>query len=217
MSIGFLLVDDHEVVREGLRRLVEARSGWAVVGEARDGRQAVSLARRLRPHVMLLDVELPVLGGADVARLVGRELPGVRIIALSAHAEPWSVRAMAAAGAVAYVLKGCTSDELFSAMEGAVAGRPAAGPLLRKPTQPRPDRGTAGRRGLQALTLRQRQVLELLVEGGTRSQIAARLGISVKTVESHRAHVMDKMECRSVAGLVRRALRAGILTSDERP
>ncbi len=208
MTIRVLLADDHVVVRQGLRALLE-REGFQVVGEASDGREATRLARRLQPDVAVLDVGMPLLNGLDAARAIRRAVPGTRLVALTVHTEPEYVRAALAAGMTGYVLKSQASEQLLNAVREVHAGAVYLGPGLAD------NLGIgvpgAGRSPEPALTLREREVLQLVAEGKTTKEVAQILGVSVKTADSHRSRLMEKLEIHETASLVRYAVRRGLV------
>jgi len=207
-----LLVDDHALVRAGIRALLETLPRVEVVGETGDGLAAVRLATELAPDVILLDITLPGLNGLEVAARVARLSPGTRVLMLSMHASPEYAARAFAAGAAGYLNKDSAFDELAAALDAIGAGRrylcraidPAQVALFEQQV-------ANGGSGIDRLTPRQRQILQLVAEGlGTR-EIAERLFVSVKTVETHRAQIMQRLEIHDVAGLVRFAIRHGLL------
>ena len=207
-----LLVDDHALVRAGIRALLEALPRVEVVGETGDGLAAVQLATELAPDVILLDITLPRLNGLEVATRVARLGSGTRVLMLSMHASPEYAARAFAAGAAGYLNKDSAFDELAAALDAIGAGRrylcraidPAHVDVFER-------QAANGGSGIDRLTPRQRQVLQLVAEGlGTR-EIAERLFVSVKTVETHRAQIMQRLDIYDVAGLVRFAIRHGLL------
>jgi DNA-binding NarL/FixJ family response regulator len=207
-----LLVDDHALVRAGIRALLESLPRLEVVGETGDGLEAVRLARELAPDAILLDITMPGLNGLEVASRVARSGVGSRVLVLSMHASPEYAARAFAAGAAGYLIKDSAFDELAMALEAIGAGRRYLSRAIDAAQVAEFERRAAsGTTGLDGLTPRQRQILQLVAEGlGTR-QIAERLFVSVKTVETHRAQIMQRLDIRDVPGLVRFAIRHGLL------
>jgi DNA-binding NarL/FixJ family response regulator len=215
VKIRLLLADDHALVRAGMKSLLESAEGFEVVGEASNGREAVRLARTLKPDVALLDIAMPELNGLDAARRLGSECPEVRVLILSMHADPGYVRAAMQASAAGYVLKDAGVEELELAIRAALRGERYLDPRVSKHVIEGYVRGLEAEERAPALTPRQREILQLIAEGRSTREIAERLHVSVKTVETHRAQLMDRLGIRDVAGLTRYAIRIG-LVSDER-
>jgi DNA-binding NarL/FixJ family response regulator len=210
-----LLADDHALVRAGIRVLLESLTGIAVVGETGDGLEAIELVRCNPPDLILLDVTLPGLNGLEVAaRIRALGLP-TQVLMLSMHASPeYAARALAA-GAAGYLIKDAAFDELASALAAVFAGRRYLGRAIDGELVQRfEQRAGRGESELERLTPRQRQILQLVAEGhGTRA-IAERLSVSIKTVETHRAHIMERLGIYDVPGLVRCAIRNGLVTPE---
>ena len=207
MPISVLLADDHVIVCRSLRAILE-REGFQVVGEARDGRQAVRLARARRPDVAVLDVSMPLLNGLDAAREIQKTCPRTRTILLTVHAEePYILQALQA-GVRGYVLKSQAVNDLVRALQevcrGAIYLSPGVSAAVVEAYRTKKD-------VRDPLTSREREVLQLVAEGKTTKEIAALLGVSSKTVESHRAHVMQKLDVHGTANLVRYAIRRGLI------
>jgi DNA-binding NarL/FixJ family response regulator len=211
-SCRILLVDDHALVRAGIRALLETLPRLEVVGETGDGLEALQLVGELRPDVMLLDITLPGLNGLEVAARVRRLDAGTRVLMLSMHASPEYAARSFAAGAVGYLNKDSAFDELATALEAITAGQRYLSRAIDAGQVAELERRAAsGASGLDLLTRRQRQILQLIAEGlGTR-QIAERLFLSVKTVETHRGQIMHRLGIHDVPGLVRFAIRHGLL------
>lgn len=210
MPVRILLADDHAVLRQGLRALLE-REGFEVVGEASDGWEAVKLCAKFRPDVALLDVTMPLLNGIDAAREIGKTSPATRLVLLTMHTEDHLVLESLRSGVRGYVLKTRAADELIQAIRAVCKGemyltqsisRTIVQAFLAKDTLPD-----------SPLTDRERQVLQLVAEGKTTKEIASLLGISVKTAESHRSNIMEKLNIHETAGLVRYAIRSGLIES----
>ncbi|NJD30411.1 MAG: response regulator transcription factor [Gammaproteobacteria bacterium] len=212
MACRVLLVDDHALVRAGIRALLETLPQVEVVGETGDGLAAVQLATELAPDVILLDVTLPGLNGLEVAMRVARLGTGTRVLMLSMHASPEYAARAFAAGAAGYLNKDSAFDELSAALDAIRAGRrylcraidPAQVAVIERKVA---DGGC----GLGRLAPRQRQILQLVAEGYGTREIAERLFVSIKTVETHRAQIMQRLDIHDVAGLVRFAIRHGLL------
>jgi DNA-binding NarL/FixJ family response regulator len=213
--IRVVLADDHALVRAGLRALLESMEGVVVVGEASNGQEALALIARHRPHVAVLDIAMPGLNGLEVAARVAREAGGPRVVIVSMHATAEYVRQAVLAGAAGYVLKDADQEELHRAVEAAARGQMYLTPAISGQVAETLRQGAGGQgSGAEALTPRLREVLQLVAEGHTTKEIAGKLGIGVKTVETHRAHLMERLGIRDLAGLVRYAIRAGIVTPD---
>jgi len=207
-----LLADDHALVRVGIRSLLSTIAGFDVVGEAGTGHEAVELADQLRPHVVLMDIAMPGINGLDAtARLVERH-PEIRVIILSMHAsEEYALQALRA-GAAGYLLKDADLLELERAIVAVARGETYLSPAISKHVIADYKRRVAEQpEPIDRLTPRQREVLRLIAEGLSTKEIAFKLGLSVKTVESHRAQLMERLEIRDVAGLVRFAIRSGLV------
>lgn len=212
-----VLADDHHVVRQGLRTLLDAQPDLRVVGEAADGGEATRLVERLKPEVLVLDISMPDVTGLDVLRQVKRLSPGTRVVILSMHRNEAYLSEALKAGALAYVLKGSTAEALVQAIHEAAAGRRYLSPPLSDEAV-----GTYLQRAdaqpfdpYQTLTNREREVLRLVAEGNSSPAIAARLFISPRTVETHRANLMRKLELRTQADVIRYAYRRGIVPMEQ--
>jgi DNA-binding NarL/FixJ family response regulator len=211
--IRILLVDDHDLMRAGLRALIEEIKGIEVAGEASHGRDALHLVEELRPDVVLMDITMPELNGLDAtARLVAR-FPNVRVIILSVKDSEEHVLQALRAGASGYLLKNISPPEMERAIREVARGETHITPAIAM------HRVTSLRNGnrttsLERLTPRQREVLQLVAEGNTSKTIARKLGISAKTVETYRSELMDVLEIHDTAGLVRFAIRLGVISPD---
>jgi DNA-binding NarL/FixJ family response regulator len=212
MSIRIVLVEDHALVRSGIRLILENAPGIQVVREAGDGRQAVEACVELRPDVVLTDVEMPTLNGIEAAHQIHAAIPGVKIIMLSMHDDQAYVRASFSAGASGYLLKGAASSELLAAIEVVAAGGRYLSPGLN--VAPAENRDTATRQlsklQLDKLSAREQEVLQLIAEGCTNSQVGKVIHVSPRTVEFHRANIMQKLEIRTIAGLTKFAIQNGL-------
>jgi DNA-binding NarL/FixJ family response regulator len=213
-TIRVLIADDHTLVRAGIRALLQDLEGVEVVAEAGDGREAMDLVERHRPDVLVTDIAMPHLGGLELAGRVTRELPATRVIILSMHAnEEYASRALQA-GAAGYLLKDSGLAELELAVRAVVRGETYLSPAVSRHVIADYLRRTGGAPDSGPLTPRQGQVLQLIAEGKTTKQIARLLGVSIKTVETHRVQLMDRLDIHDVAGLVRYAIRTGMVRSD---
>jgi DNA-binding NarL/FixJ family response regulator len=216
MAIRVLLADDHQLFRQGMRSMLAADAGIKVVGEAENGRTAVQLARQLVPNVVVMDISMPDLNGIDATRRIKERSPGIQVLALSAHADRRFVAGILAAGAAGYILKDSAFEELCRAIH-TVAGKqvylsPAvAGGVVEASLGLTPANGASGG---AALTPRQREVLQLLAEGMNTKQTAARMHLSVKTVGTYRAQIMERLGYQSAADLTKYAIREGLATVD---
>jgi DNA-binding NarL/FixJ family response regulator len=216
MAVTILLADDHHVMRQGLRMLLEAQEDFRVVAEAGDGLEAVKLVERLKPHVLIVDLMMPGINGLEVARQVSQHSPQTRIIVLSMYGnEPYVLEALRN-GAVGYVLKDANAAELLRAVHEVVAGRRyLSPPLSEHAIEAYLQKAQGAVLDLyETLTTREREVLQLAAEGRTNADIAAVLYVSPRTVETHRAHLMRKLGLHTQADLIRYALKRGILPMD---
>ncbi|MEO6809542.1 MAG: response regulator transcription factor [Isosphaeraceae bacterium] len=213
---SIVLADDHHVVRQGLRVLLESEPGLTIIGEAADGLRAVELVERLKPDVLVADLMMPNLSGLEVTRQVVRRCPTTRVVLLSMHADEGYVAEGLRSGATGYVLKDSTADELVRAVHEAAAGRRyLSPPLSERALESYLSRSETATLDLfDTLTAREREVLHLAAEGMTSAEVSGRLFISPRTVEIHRAHLMRKLGLKNQTELVRYALRRGILPLD---
>jgi len=215
-TLRVVLADDHALVRAGFRSLLEALAGVQVVGEAADGREALRLIGELRPDLALIDIAMPGLNGLEVVGRAAKEQPRTRVIVVSMHAQDEYVRRALVAGAAGYMLKHADGKELEMAIRAVAAGETWLSPSVSKKVvaaYSKNERGGA-EDPVEALTGRQREILQLIAEGHSRKEIAQRLQLSVKTVESHRAQLAERLGTRSTAELVRWAVRHGIVAPD---
>ena len=212
MSIRIVLADDHKILRAGLRAMIVEQPDMEVVGEAENGRTAVNLARTLSPDVVVMDIGMPDLNGIEATRQIVAEVPGVKIIGLSMYSDRRYVAGLFGAGASGYLLKDIEFEELIEAIQAVVAGQVyvssgVTGVVIEDYVH-RISGNEAG--GISVLTPREREVLQLLVEGRSTKQIAYELEVSIKTVESHRHRVMEKLDLHNIADLTKYAIRAGL-------
>jgi DNA-binding NarL/FixJ family response regulator len=207
--LRILIADDHEIVRRGLRALLETRPDWEVVGEAVTGRQAVEEARRLVPDVVIMDITMPEMNGLEATRQVRKEVPEIEVLVLSVHDSEQLVREVLEAGARGYVLKSDAGRDLVAAVESMCQHKPFfTAKVSEMMLEGFLRGGSAEAQKLPpALTAREREIVQLLAEGKSNKEAADVLGISVKTVETHRSHVMAKLNLHSMSDLVRYAVR----------
>jgi two-component system response regulator NreC len=213
MSVKILIADDHKIMRDGLRTLLEKEKGLEVIGDAQNGRDTVRLAEELRPDIIIMDISMADLNGIDATRYIVDKNLGCRIIALSMHADKRFVAGMFEAGAMGYLLKDCAYDELVKAIRQVLAGSSylcsmISGVVIRDYVQ------RLRKSKPEVLSLREKGILQLLAEGHNTKQVAAKLKVSIKTVESHRQHIMTKLDIFNIAELTKYAIREGITTLD---
>ncbi|MHC4459564.1 MAG: response regulator [Planctomycetota bacterium] len=212
MSIKILLAEDHKITREGLRALLEKESDMQVVGEAEQGRTAVQLVRELKPNVVIMDVSMPDLNGVEATRQILAKSSNVKIIALSMHSDTLFVAEMLKSGASGYLLKDCAFEELAQAIRTVVADKkylsPSISGVVVDDYLHRLSKADVS--GSDVLTDREREVLQLMAEGKSTKQIALKLHISIKTVETHRRQIMNKLDIHTVAELTKYAVRKGL-------
>jgi len=215
--ITVLLAEDHTVVREGLRALLDAEGDIVVIGEAATGRQAVALTRKLRPAVVVMDLAMPLLNGLEATRQILKAVPGTRVLVLSAHGDDAYVERVIALGASGFLIKQTSAHILARAVREVESGNaffsPSIAKRLHNHSEKSPDRVALLKRKGVRLSSREAEVLQLIAEGQANKQVAAELGISVKTVEKHRQRLMEKLDIHDTAGLTRYAIAAGIIES----
>jgi DNA-binding NarL/FixJ family response regulator len=213
-TIRILLADNHELVRAGIRSLLEEISGVEIVGEAGDGQEAVRLVEKHEPDLVLTDIAMPGLNGLEVTRHLTKALPQVRVVILTMYTDDEHGYLALRAGAAGYLLKASAREELELAIRAVARGDTYLSPPISKPLIMEYSHGTqAG--PLRKLSSRQTQVLQLIARGKTTKQIALELNISVKTVESHRMQLMDRLEIHDIAGLVRFAIKVGLVELED--
>jgi DNA-binding NarL/FixJ family response regulator len=218
--ITVLLAEDHHIVREGLRSLLKHESDIEVVGEAENGRQALQMIRKMRPDVVVMDIAMPLLNGLEATRQIRKEFPGTKVLILSAYSDEIYANQVTEFGAVGFLLKQTSSEVLAKAIrevqkgktffDSAVCKRPKAGDLDSL------DREGVFKQKNNRLSSREVEVLQLIAEGKANKQVAAELGVSFKTVDKHRQHLMGKLNIHDVAGLTRYAIAEGIIESKVR-
>ncbi|HEX9665651.1 MAG TPA: response regulator transcription factor [Thermodesulfobacteriota bacterium] len=213
--IRVLLADDHTLVRAGICSLRNNIAGIEVIAEASDGREALRFVRKLRPDVVLMDISMPGLNGLEASVRISKEFPLVRVLILSMHINEGYILQALRAGAKGYILKGADTAELEIAIRTVARGETYLSPIVSKHVVRGYIRCAAGETtSLELLTLRQREVLQLISEGYSTKKIACTLKISVKTVETHRMQLMERLEIHDIAGLVRYAIRVGLVELD---
>ncbi len=218
-----LLVDDHAMLRAGIKAFLEQQTGIKVVAEADNGRDAIALAARFVPDIILLDIGMAEMNGLEAARRIHAQDPAIGIIALTVHADSRYVTGLFDAGGKGYLLKTCESDELLRAIDAIKRGRTYITPDVAHvlATPPKVERGQgpasqgAGLPPAEVLTPKEREVLQLIAEGVTSKQIAERLGTSIKTAETHRTNLMRKLGLHSIAAVTKYAIREGISSIDD--
>lgn len=210
--LRILLADDHDVVRHGLRALLEAQEGWTVCGEAVNGREAVDMAEKLRPDIAILDISMPSLNGLDTTRIIRRSSPKTEILIFTMHETEQLIREVLAAGAKGYLLKSDAGRSVVAAVASLATHRPyfnwkvsetILDGFLRAASPVEVDKA----KSQETLTTREREIVQLLAEGMSNKEVAKRLDLSVKTVETHRSSAMRKLDVHSVVGLVHYAVR----------
>ena len=216
MTTKIIIADDHKILREGLVALLQKQSDVEVVGETSNGRTAVELTEKLQPGLVIMDVAMPDLNGVEATRQIVSEAPGVKVLGLSMHADSRFVTRMLQAGASGYLLKDCAFEELTVAIQTVLEKRiylspDITGVVVRSYVE---QLSAAGTPDARVPTAREREVLQLLAEGKTTKDIAGLLHISVKTVETHRKQLMNKLDLHSVAELTKYAVREGLTTLD---
>jgi len=216
-KITILLAEDHTIVREGFRKMLDLEGGFEVLGEAPDGRQAVALARKFHPDVVLMDIAMPHLNGLEATRQILKALPATKVLMLSAHNDDAYVDTAIASGAVGFLLKQASSHDVCRAImevhQGKVFFSPSISRRLNRLQPQLLDRTGQLKKKVAQLTSREVEVLQLIAEGKANKETADELGIGLKTVEKHREHLMQKLDIHDTAGLTRYAISAGVIES----
>ena len=212
--LRILLADDHTMVRQGLRKVIEERPEWEVVAQASDGREAVRLAEEHHPDVAIMDVAMPLLNGIEATRQITRRHPSTRVLILSMHADEAYVAQILQAGASGYLLKDSADVDLMQAVAAVAAGKSFFSPAIARVMlddylRQLADKGITDR--YESLSEREREIFQLIAEGKTNKEIAALLSVSPSTVETHRAHIMEKLDLHSAAEIVLYAVRRGVI------
>lgn len=216
-KITVLLADDHTIVREGFRKMLELEADIEIVGEAQDGRRAVVLVKKLKPAVVLMDIAMPSLNGLEAARQILKDISTTKILMLSAHSDDAYVSTAIESGAAGFLLKQTSAHDVCQAIREVAAGKTFFSPSIAKHFH-RLNPQLPGRKGkldakIAQLTSREMEVLQLIAEGKANKEIAAELGIGLKTVEKHREHLMSKLDIHDTASLTRYAVSAGVIES----
>jgi DNA-binding NarL/FixJ family response regulator len=219
-KISVLLAEDHQIVREGFRSLLKHERDIDVVGEAENGRQAIALVKKLRPAVVVMDIAMPLLNGLEATRQIRKEFPDTKVIILSAHSDDAYVEQVIEMGAAGFLLKQASSHNLATAIREVQKGNtffsPDVSKRLRSRDQQSQDREGNFKKNNNRLSSREVEVLQLIAEGKPNKQVAAELGVTFKTVDKHRQHLMGKLDIHDVAGLTRYAIAEGIIESNVR-
>jgi two-component system, NarL family, response regulator NreC len=212
-TIRVLLADDHTIVRDGLKTLIEKEAGMEVIAEAENGHKAVQLAQELQPDVVIMDVTMPDMNGIEATREIMEQTPGVRVIGLSMHSDRRYVWGMLEAGVCGYLLKDCAFEELATAIRNVAGGNTYFSPSIELVVQVYLDKTPGLSHGSGSiLTPRQREILRLLAEGVAAREIAPHFNVSIKTIETHRRNMMGKLNVRSIAELTKYAVREGLVS-----
>ena|SRR5438874_1697969 len=218
--ITVLLAEDHQIVREGFRSLLEHEADIEVIGEAANGRQAVQLTRKLRPAVVVMDIAMPLLNGLEAARQIRKEIPDTKVLFLSAHSDDAYVEQVTVLGATGFLLKQTSSENLATAIREVKKGNSFFSSSISKRVRDRSQktlaRGQSFSKKRNRLSSREVEVLQLIAEGKPNKQIAAELGVSFKTVDKHRQNLMSKLDVHDISGLTRYAIAEGIIESTVR-
>ncbi len=212
MHTTIVLADDHRIVREGIRKLLETREDFEVVGEASDGEEAVRLVLEKRPDVAVMDIWMPRLSGIDATRRIGKKGLNTKVLVLSMHESRSYVEEVLRSGAAGYIVKNAAASDLLDAIDAVRKGSSYLSPSITQQVVDAIARpGDVEPSGVAVLTDREREVLQLIAEGLSSKEIGAMLDISLKTVDSHRSNLMEKLDIHKVSGLVRFAIRSGLV------
>jgi DNA-binding NarL/FixJ family response regulator len=216
-KITVLLAEDHTIVREGFRKMLELEGDFEIVGEAQDGRQAIAMAEKFHPEVVLMDIAMPLLNGLEATRQILKDYPAAKVLMLSAHSDDAYVTKATEAGAVGFLLKQTSAHDVCRAIREVHKGKtffsPAISKRLNHQNVKLSGRSMLLKKKISKLTSREMEVLQLIAEGKANKETASELGIGIKTVEKHREHLMEKLDIHDTAGLTRYAIGAGIIES----
>ncbi len=218
MSITILLADDHKIIRDGLHSLIEKQPDMEVVGEAEDGRSTLKLAKQLKPNVIVMDISMPELNGIDATRQILEVLPKTKVIALSMYSDTRFVVGMFKAGASGYLLKDCAFEEIVQAVNTVLSDQTFLSPKIATvviDNVKQQETAATNNSAFTLLTSREREIIQLIAEGRSTKVIAYNLNLSVKTIESHRQNIMNKLEINNLADLIKFAIREGLTSLDQ--
>jgi DNA-binding NarL/FixJ family response regulator len=215
MSIRIVLADDHTIVRQGLRNLLEAHSDYKVIAEAEDGKLAIQLTNDLLPDLVIMDITMPDINGIDAARQISAKHPNIKIIALSMHSDRRFVTEMLDAGASGYLLKDCALEELTHAIQAVLSDQVYVSPAIANIVIQDLNEKLEQIDSSTSLSQKEQLVLRLLAEGINTKSTAAQLHVSIKTIETHRQHIMEKLGLHSIAELTKYAIRKGLTSLEE--
>jgi len=215
MSIRIVLADDHTIVRQGLRNLLEAHSDYRVIAEAEDGKSAIQLTNNLLPDLVIMDITMPDINGIDAARQISDRHPNIKIIALSMHSDRRFVTEMLDAGASGYLLKDCALEELTHAIQAVLSDQVYVSPAIANIVIQDLNEKLEQIDSSTSLSQKEQLVLRLLAEGINTKSTAAQLHVSIKTIETHRQHIMEKLGLHSIAELTKYAIRKGLTSLEE--
>lgn len=210
MILKIVVVDDHKIVRDGLCSLIDGLSGYTIVGRAENGRQAIEVARREKPDIIIMDVSMPEMNGIDATSSIMEELPSCKIIVLSMHSDKRFITGALQAGASGFLLKECAFQELNQALDAVRSGQTYLSPKIAGTVVHDYRRRLLSEAKEENLTTKEREVLQLIAEGRSTKEIADRLFVSIKAIEGRRRRLMEKLQIETVAGLVKYAIREGL-------
>ncbi len=216
MTIKIVLADDHKIMREGMRSMLEQEEGLEVVSDAENGREAFEIAKELNPDIIIMDINMPDMNGTEATRKIRKSCGRTKIIALSMHSDKFIVMEMLKAGASGYLLKDCSGQEIVSAIRAVHAGNSYLSPEITGGVIDDYVQKAAGNQPKSPvrLTTKEREILQLIAEGHTSKKISSHLNIAVKTVETHRINIMNKLDLHNIADLTKFAIRHGITNLD---